>query len=230
MATSLTTLLHDLFWRVPASAAGTAHPSSALLEQLPEVIFRTDSDGHWRFLSAGWQSLTGFSVEQSLGATVDEFLHPRDRDRWRAALDDLRATGKAELNRVLRLLGADGEPRWLEWRARAASDELLGLEGFMTDITLAERRRRAQRQDSLYDPLTHLPAEALFRDRLQRVGGRFRTRRRWRGFLRPASLKTTPIRRHEDLSPREYLQGELDAGGSARDSRRSRFAHGRRRR
>ena len=308
MAASLTALLRRLI--APTPAAETTTQASALLEQLPEVVFRTDRAGRWRFLSAGWRTLTGFNVDASLGATVDSFLHPRDRDRWRAALEALLSATSAETNGVLRLLGADGEPRWLEVRARAATDadgriagvigtlanvttrvqeeellqathrtlralidevpgmiyrcrnnphwtmeyvsagateltgyrpedlvdsrtvsyaslihpqdqqqvwndvqnavrerqrfdlvyriitrdghekwvwergkavssasgELLGLEGFMTDITLAERRRRAQRSDALYDSLTRWPAEALFRDRLQCAVQRARRR------------------------------------------------------
>ena len=85
MAASLKSLIDRVL--APSRSGASATQAAALLEQLPDVVFRADSGRRWSFLSAGWPRLTGYAVEDSLGAPVDDFLHPRDRERWQAAVD-----------------------------------------------------------------------------------------------------------------------------------------------
>lgn len=51
-----------------------------LVDSLNDVVFQTDTAGHWTFLSPAWQAITGFAVESSLGRQVLDYVHPDDRE------------------------------------------------------------------------------------------------------------------------------------------------------
>lgn len=48
--------------------------SNSMLENMSEVIFRTDNELQWQFLNSAWEKLTGRSVEDSLGRDVVEIF------------------------------------------------------------------------------------------------------------------------------------------------------------
>ena len=52
--------------------------SETLLSTMQEVVFRSDATGHWIFLNPAWRTLTGYSVEESLGWPTTRLLHPDD--------------------------------------------------------------------------------------------------------------------------------------------------------
>lgn len=53
----------------------------SVVEQVKEVIFQTDKDGRWLFLNQAWTEITGFDVDDFLGKTFLDFVHPVDRAR-----------------------------------------------------------------------------------------------------------------------------------------------------
>lgn len=50
----------------------------SMLENMREVIFRTDARGRWVFLNPAWENLTGYTVQESLGWSTTKLLHPED--------------------------------------------------------------------------------------------------------------------------------------------------------
>ena len=52
--------------------------SRSTLENMREVIFRTDAEGRWTFLNSAWEKLTGFPVETSLGWKTTKLLAPEE--------------------------------------------------------------------------------------------------------------------------------------------------------
>lgn len=48
--------------------------SNSMLENMHEVIFRTNSDLEWEFLNSAWENLTGRSIEDSLGHSIAEMF------------------------------------------------------------------------------------------------------------------------------------------------------------
>ena len=58
---------------------------------MKQVIFQTDARGRWTLLNPAWTDLTGLSVEETLGRSFLDFVHPEDRQRqaglwWAGAL------------------------------------------------------------------------------------------------------------------------------------------------
>lgn len=55
-----------------------------ILQNVGNVIFRTDAMGRWTFLNTEWEKLTGFTVDQSLGWPTTKLLTPVDVAKARA--------------------------------------------------------------------------------------------------------------------------------------------------
>lgn len=83
-------------------------------------------------------------------------IHPRDRDRMRAAIEDAIRTG-AEYDIEYRVILPSGDLRWVHARGRAALTEGQGgvrrMAGVSLDIT--ERKRGEERQRLLLNELNH---------------------------------------------------------------------------
>ncbi|MET3762077.1 PAS domain S-box protein [Sphingomonas sp. UYEF23] len=52
--------------------------AQSILDNVGEVIFKTDAKGRWTFLNPAWELLTGYPVEQSLGWATTRLLHADD--------------------------------------------------------------------------------------------------------------------------------------------------------
>ncbi len=104
-----------------------------MVESVNEVIFRTDSDGRLVFLNGFWRKLSGYSIDQSLGRPLLDFLHPDDFERGRQTLRDLIAGTVTDCHCELRLRTLGGEIRWVEMTARHLSESGLNGNGNGTD-------------------------------------------------------------------------------------------------
>ena len=84
------------------------HPSAPILI--------ADNDRHYRDASSGAGKLLGLSPEEIIGRSLDEFIEPNSKpqvsDMWRAFLEH------GEQEGTLRLLGADGSEREVEYTAK----------------------------------------------------------------------------------------------------------------
>jgi PAS domain S-box-containing protein len=119
-----------------------------VIEQLQDVFFRTDEQGLWTFLNPAWITLTGHSVEESLGTALVAYVHPSDRAMLLDAFRPL-VEGRAEHSVVeVRYFRRDGGYRWVEASTRALHDELgrfFGTAGTLRDVT----ERRAAEEERL---------------------------------------------------------------------------------
>ncbi len=109
-----------------------------VLDDMNEVIFRTDATGNWTALNAAWTDLTGHRVDDCLGRPLQHYVHPEDRSEIYHLLRGLTEGKLAEVRHELRAAGKDGFDRWLELRMRPQKDDqgrLLGTTGTMHDVT-----------------------------------------------------------------------------------------------
>lgn len=113
-----------------------------MIESVREAVFRTDGAGRLRFLNRAWSELSGFSVEQTAGRPLADFLHPDERERANAMLHALlhAASGDTDVERSaeFRLRTRAGEVRWVELTGRAVgtpggTDH--GIVGTLDDIS-----------------------------------------------------------------------------------------------
>jgi len=110
----------------------------AIVDELRDVVFRTDAQGRLAVLNPAWSELTGYDVAASLGRTLPEFLHPEDRQRFGPLLapEDGAAASAGMLE--VRLRTAHGGFHWVAVNARPILDadgRPAGVSGLLSDIT-----------------------------------------------------------------------------------------------
>lgn len=123
--------------------------------------------------------LTGPEADELLGLEVGtlsapsldwiEFMHPADRDRFKAMLDAIVEVRRGRINIEFRLRAEDGHYRWFLLRARpvlGGDREVLRCVGTLFDITEERVAEERLLHDSVRDNLTGLPNRQLFIDRL----------------------------------------------------------------
>ncbi|WP_161988969.1 PAS domain S-box protein [Sphingomonas glacialis] len=127
----------------------------SILENMQEVLFRTDKEGRWTFLNPAWEQLTGYSVEESLGQPSFTILHSEEVDEAKRLTQSARDGEMPPHSREWRLLGADGSSIHVEVATANLHDaqgRYLGRAGSVRDITarkavqvaLTESQRRFQ--------------------------------------------------------------------------------------
>jgi two-component system, sensor histidine kinase and response regulator len=110
----------------------------SVVDNVTEVIFRTDTEGRWTFLNPAWTDITGNSVEDSLGRPLLDSVHPANRERTALRIKSLLSRETEKSRHTVRALTAEGEIRWLEMFARLTLDDnarIIGITGTLTDIT-----------------------------------------------------------------------------------------------
>jgi len=134
-----------------------------LINGMHEILFELDPDGRISFLNPAWETLTGFSIENSLGKSFTDFLLDDDviRDFNVGTLDRL-----DEKNREISLRTVVGKRLWVTLEASVqtdSSDNFTGIIGTLGDITKSVELNHllSRYQDELYhmsvtDPLTGL--------------------------------------------------------------------------
>jgi diguanylate cyclase (GGDEF)-like protein/PAS domain S-box-containing protein len=101
-----------------------------------------------------------------------DVLHPLDRDRFRATLDNVLEQRRGRVTQDFRLRTADGHFLWFAMRARpvvGSDGEVIRLVGTLTDVTESKTAEERLLHDAVHDNLTGLPNRELFLDRLDAV-------------------------------------------------------------
>jgi PAS domain S-box-containing protein len=100
----------------------------------------------WTFLNPAWTQITGFALEDSLGAPCLDYVHPEDRRRNFELFVSLIRGEQDQCRHEVRYLHKMGGFRWLEAYARLSLDSAgatLGVAGTLNDIT-ARRNAEAE--------------------------------------------------------------------------------------
>lgn len=120
--------------------------AQSILDNVGEVIFRTDAKGRWTFLNPAWEQLTGYSAEQSLGWSTTKLLHPDD---LMTASETYPRIMSGEIDACTlhqRFSTATGDSRHIEVVIRRLADEhgtFVGTTGNIRDVTLNVLQQKA---------------------------------------------------------------------------------------
>lgn len=101
-------------------------PSTHLLQLLPEAVVQTDALWEITYLNPAWQRLTGHPVEDALGRSLLEFVHPDDVGTLRSGMP------------VFRLCFANGDYRWVRLQLHPetdAAERVISRQGVLIEIT-----------------------------------------------------------------------------------------------
>ncbi|MBF0180003.1 MAG: CHASE domain-containing protein [Magnetococcales bacterium] len=112
-----------------------------MVDNVKDVIFRTDVQGRWRFLNPAWEEITGHSVQESLGRHFIHDLHPEGHARARDRFHHLLHGGLDAVRDTFKGLHVSGRPLWIEVYAIPLIGEdgaPQGVAGTLRDITLSK--------------------------------------------------------------------------------------------
>ncbi|MEI6142114.1 MAG: PAS domain S-box protein [Mariniphaga sp.] len=110
-----------------------------VVENVNEVIFQTDINGLWLFLNISWSRIMGYSVDESLGESFLNYVHPDDRQGNIDYFKPLINREKEFCHHEVRYLTKSGEIIWIEVFARLGlneNGEVTGTFGTLQDITI----------------------------------------------------------------------------------------------
>ncbi len=110
----------------------------SVINSVKEVIFQTDVQGNWTFLNPAWTEITDFSIQESLGTPVLDYIHEDDQQLHLDLFEFLINRQQEYCRQEIRYLTKNGDIRWLEvfYRLTLAVDgSLQGTSGTLTDIT-----------------------------------------------------------------------------------------------
>jgi PAS domain S-box-containing protein len=130
------------------------HRYRTVVNSLQEVVFQTDGEGRWTFLNPAWTEITGYSLEESLGRSFADFVHPEDRESSLAVAIASATHGETIHSGEFRYLRKGGGQRWVEGYARLQRDpegSIVACAGTLNDIT--ERKEAEAEQARLRDAL-----------------------------------------------------------------------------
>jgi PAS domain S-box len=133
----------------------------SVVDNVKQVIFQTDARGRWTLLNPAWTDLTGLSVEETLGRSFLDFIHPEDRQRQAGLFLPLVGGGTLYFGQEIRYLTKAGGFRWVEAQSCLAVDDrdrVVGTYGTLTDIT--ERKVAEEEVLKTRERLRHLLASS----------------------------------------------------------------------
>ena len=101
-------------------------PLDQLLQLLPEAVVQTDAAWTITYLNPAWHSLTGHAVDEALGRSLLDFVHPDDTAALRAGMP------------VFRLRRADADYRWMRLQLSPTTDaeeRVISRQGVLIELT-----------------------------------------------------------------------------------------------
>ena len=149
---------------------------SGLLNDLSGMVYRCRNDKFYtmEYLSGGCKRLTGYAASDIVNNSKlswDSLIHPEDRDRvWAEVQSGVREGQYFDM--TYRMYTSSEKIKWVWERGKgifSEDGELLGLEGYITDVTSDKQERDRYQNGQLYSALTGLPKLSLFLDRLSRA-------------------------------------------------------------
>jgi PAS domain S-box-containing protein/diguanylate cyclase (GGDEF)-like protein len=147
---------------------------TAMLNDLPGMVYRCRNNPDWtmEYVSGSSYELTGYypqDIVNNKKLSYGSMIHPDDKQVvWNEVQNGVREDRRFELE--YRIVTATGKEKWVWERGRGIfsnNDELLGLEGFITDITQKRAVGNNELKGMLYDAVTGLPTLYLFMDRIE---------------------------------------------------------------
>lgn len=138
--TAVLSLNRDVTARLEAERAlrDSEQKYREVVENMRDVVFRTDAEGRWIYLNPAWTRITGFGIEEVLGTAFTEWIHPDDWARSERLFEQLVAREKAFCRHEVRYRTRDGGYRWLEVYATLQRDEdgaITGVVGMLHDVS-----------------------------------------------------------------------------------------------
>lgn len=125
--------------RIETALAESERLYRSVLNSVQEVIFQTDLEGHWTFLSPAWADITEYSIAESLYQPWTNYIylddHPQEcLQKFQNLINGIQTSYVLEFRSPTK----GGNFRWLEMDIQLncnAEGEIIGSYGTINDIT-----------------------------------------------------------------------------------------------
>lgn len=141
-----------------------------LIENIPDIIYRTDNEGKINFISGRVEEIMGYTREEAMGMKMAEEVYVEADDRA-PLLAALQQDGQIS-NFEAKLKRKDGSIWWGSANARVLVDDqgiLRGVEGIVRDISVRKIAEDKLSYQATHDMLTDLINRAEFERRSSRL-------------------------------------------------------------
>ena len=109
-----------------------------VINNLKEIVFQTDIEGHWTLLNNAWEEILGYSISESIGKKFNDFVHEEDKEINYLDYSSL-INGKQTHSKLnIRYIAKDGTLKLMQIYASLVMDENgnpLGSTGTLNDVT-----------------------------------------------------------------------------------------------
>ena len=131
---------------------------SQIMENTKDIIYKMDLKGNLTFLSNAWEGLLGYSLEESIGTSVESYIHPEDKKLLLEFLDKVKYSRDHESLSDYRFKRADGTYCVFETNASPILEngEITGIAGVARDISIFIKKQQEIEFLSYRDQLTKL--------------------------------------------------------------------------
>lgn len=131
---------------------------SQIIENTKDIIYKMDLKGNLTFLSNAWEGLLGYSLEESIGTSVESYIHPEDKKLLLEFLTKVQYSKDHESLSDYRFRRADGTYCVFETNASPILEngEIVGIAGVARDISIFIKKQQEIEFLSYRDQLTKL--------------------------------------------------------------------------
>ncbi|WP_101926488.1 MULTISPECIES: sensor domain-containing diguanylate cyclase [Luteimonas] len=133
----------------------TLPPLADVLDLLPDAVCVVDEQGHYLFVSAGFERILGYRADEVLGRRAFDLVHPEDRDDTIRQAADVTA-GAIQRHFRNRYIHRDGHLVDMQWSARWHPEHRVRI-GVGREVTELRRVEEELERLASHDPLTGLP-------------------------------------------------------------------------
>jgi PAS domain S-box-containing protein len=143
---------------------GDESQQHALLARIQQVVFQINVDHELIFVNQAWERLLDYSIEDTLGKTLLDFVHPEDIPLAEARLHSLTEGKRQKTQFELRLIAKNGMSQWFDMHASTSSQlkgERSSIIGTLTDISRMKQTTaalKANARSSTEMILSRIPA------------------------------------------------------------------------
>ncbi len=109
-----------------------------VVENIADVLYQTDAKGNWTFLNHSWTDIFEYSVDESIGTSLNEYIHPDDLEKNALMFFPLINRQKISSRYSIRYITKSGKIKWIKVFATLLLDEndkIVGTTGTLRDIT-----------------------------------------------------------------------------------------------
>jgi len=134
----------------------------SMIQNLPQVVFEIDANGRWSFFTDNWTLLSGFEVDECIGSSYMDYVHPQDRSRCKEVFEKMRSGEAEHCTEAFRFLISDGNYLWTEIHAalvHTPENKPGGIVGTINNISdrVSEEELLLANQRTLTAMLNDLP-------------------------------------------------------------------------